>query len=198
MQITPLEISKILKCPLANAEKYYPKILEYLVKRGKNTVAFQVALLATIGVECGTFEPKHEGWYLKWSEPVRRKYFNTQYSNRADLGNLGGNDGYMYRGRGFVQLTGRANYRKYGKKIGIDLENNPELALTPENSTAILVEYAIDHGLDVWASRAYNQSDSFEEEFCWRKVRLLVNGGYRHYKEFRQYVEAFKTAAKTA
>lgn len=198
MQITPLEISKILKCPLANAEKYYPKILEYLTKKGRNTVSFQVALLATIGVECGTFEPKHEGWYLKWSTAVSKAYFNKQYSNRHDLGNLGGDDGYNYRGRGFIQLTGRHNYRKYGKKIGVDLENNPELALTPENSTALLVEYAIDHGLDVWAARAYNDKDQFEEEFSWRKIRLLVNGGYRHYKEFRQYVEAFKKAAKQA
>jgi putative chitinase len=56
-------------------------------------------------------------------DPV--KLANLAYSNRKELGNIGGNDGYDYRGGSFLQETGRANYRSTGTVLGIDLENNP-------------------------------------------------------------------------
>lgn len=195
MLITPEEISKITSAPIGNVRAYYLPIVDELVKLKKNTIAFQVAILATIGVECGTFEPKREGWYLKWTEAGARAYFNKMYSNRKDLGNLGGDDGYRYRGGGLVQLTGRANYRKYGAQIGVDLEKYPELIVKPEVSGACLLHYLIDHGVDIWAQRAYKQ-DEFPEEYCWRKVRKLVNGGYNEWNKFYKLVQKFKEAAK--
>lgn len=49
-----------------------------------------------------------------------------------DLGNTTYGDGYKYRGGGFNQITGRYKYAKYGKILGIDLENNPDLINSPD------------------------------------------------------------------
>ncbi len=185
MQITAEEISKIMGAPLSNVQKYYPLIIEELRKRNKLKISFLVAILATIGVESGTFKPVREGYWL--SPETARRVFNKDYSNRKDLGNKGGDDGYNYRGAGFIQLTGRNNWAKYG----LTQENVSD----PQKAVEVLISYALDHGLDVWANRAYDKTDEFEEELCWRKVRRLVNGGYNGYPHFRTLVEKFKEAA---
>jgi hypothetical protein len=56
-----------------------------------------------------------------------------------NLGNTQADDGYKYRGRGYVQLTGRTAYKRAGGALGLDLENNPDLALDPENAKKIAV-----------------------------------------------------------
>lgn len=63
---------------------------------------------------------------------------NTVYGGGkgASLGNKAPGDGYLYRGRGMVQLTGRANYEKYGKELGIDLVGKPELLSNDPNVMA--------------------------------------------------------------
>lgn len=56
---------------------------------------------------------------------------NRVYANRLGNGNEAGGDGWRYRGSGYKQLTGRANYRDIGRMVGIGLEGNPELAREP-------------------------------------------------------------------
>lgn len=62
---------------------------------------------------------------------------NRVYANRLGNGPEASGDGWRFRGSGYKQLTGRANYREIGKLIGMDLEQNPELARAPEAAARI-------------------------------------------------------------
>lgn len=64
---------------------------------------------------------------------------NRAYADRLGNGPVSSGDGYRFRGRGYVQITGRANYRKLGEALGIMLESNPELALVQSHALKILV-----------------------------------------------------------
>jgi hypothetical protein len=53
----------------------------------------------------------------------------------------------------------------------------------------------LDHGLDVWADRAFNEADDYPEDFCTRKIRRLVNGGLTAYPKFKNYWDQLKVIA---
>jgi hypothetical protein len=63
------------------------------------------------------------------------------------MGNTEEGDGYKYRGRGMIQLTGKANYEKYGKLLGIDLVNNPDLANDPAIAAQLATAYWKENNL---------------------------------------------------
>lgn len=70
-----------------------------------------------------------------------KAFFNKVYGGR--IGNAP-DEGYTYRGRGLIQLTGKGNYDKYGKELGIDLVKNPDLMNDPKISAAVTVAYVRD------------------------------------------------------
>lgn len=106
-----------------------------------------VAIVGSYDVE-GDGNPRHLAYLLataKWEtahtmQPIYERgakaYFN-KYEPGTKIGKALGNtqkgDGYLYRGRGYVQLTGRANYRKFG------LENSPDKALEEDTAAFVLV-----------------------------------------------------------
>lgn len=91
------------------------------------------------------------------------------YEGRKDLGNVYPGDGKMFKGRGVFQLTGRANYKNVGVKIGIDLEHNPGLAATAEVSVLTAMEY--------WKSRDINSlADKDDVVGVTRKINGGTNG----------------------
>jgi putative chitinase len=62
---------------------------------------------------------------------------NRVYANRLGNGDEKSGDGWRYRGSGYKQLTGRANYREIGAIIGLDLETDPESARQPESAARV-------------------------------------------------------------
>jgi putative chitinase len=99
------------------------------------------------------------------------------YEGRADLGNTEAGDGRRYKGRGLIQLTGRANYRRLGEKIGRDLENDPELAEEPDLSLVIACEY--------WTDRKINEHADRDDLVA---VTWAVNGGLNGLEDRMKYL----------
>lgn len=106
----------------------------------------------------------HESNQFKWLEEIAS---GEAYEGRKDLGNVKPGDGKRYKGRGPIQLTGRANYAKYGKLLGLDLEGSPELAATPNIGLRIAGLYWKENKLNALAD-----AGKFDA------ITKKINGGY--------------------
>lgn len=151
------------------ASSCYDNLFEALSECGILDNLTLIGALATVRVEV-------EKIFL----PIEEYASGEAYEWRIDLGNTIKGDGVKYKGRGYIQLTGRSNYTKYGKDLNIDLVNHPELALDPKISARILVKYFKDHNIP---------------HYCglqdWKKVRELVNGGDNNLTEFLDVIEQY-------
>ena len=105
------------------------------------------------------------------------------YEGRADLGNTEPGDGKRYKGRGVIQLTGRANYRRAGKYLGVDLERQPDLAALPAIAYQTAAHYWLDRGINAKADR-----DDI------RGVTKLINGGTNGLRDRKVLISAAKHA----
>ena len=86
----------------------------------------------------------HESGGFKHMQELGGSSYFKKYDGRKDLDNTQPGDGERFKGRGFFQLTGRANYRTMGKKLGLDLEGNPEQAASPEIAAKIATQFWAD------------------------------------------------------
>lgn len=106
-----------------------------------------------------------------------------QYEGRADLGNTQPGDGVKYKGRGFIQITGRANYTAAGKALGIDLVNHPELAERPDIATKVSIWY--------WNTRVKPRVANFANT---KAVTKKVNGGVNGLQQRTKLTKSFQVA----
>lgn len=102
---------------------------------------------------------------------------NVVYANRMGNGPAETGDGWRFRGRGFIPLTGKYNYKRYGEYLGIDLENNPELAEKENNAAEIAAEF--------WHRSDLNEAADVLDLVA---IRRKVNGGLIGFGEFKDLV----------
>ena len=111
----------------------------------------------------------------------------SQYEGRKDLGNIYPGDGVKYKGRGFIQITGRANYTQAAKDLGIDLVNRPELAEKPDVAIKVSIWY--------WKNRVRPRINNFNNT---KAVTKSVNGGLNGLAAREKYTQHFKAADPAA
>lgn len=118
-------------------------------------------------------------------------YF-SKYDGRKDLGNTVKGDGYRFRGRGFVQLTGRRNYALASKKVGVDLVTNPDRALEPAVAAAIMFV-----GMSEGWFTGKKLADYFGSRADWVGARKIINGTDKA-STIAGYARAFHAALTAA
>jgi predicted chitinase len=106
----------------------------------------------------------HESGELKYFEELASGH---AYEGRRDLGNTQPGDGERYKGRGPIQLTGRANYERASKALGVDLVNHPELDARPDIGFRIAGWF--------WQTKGLNQLADKGE---FNEITRRVNGGF--------------------
>ncbi|EQB03848.1 glycoside hydrolase family 19 protein [Sphingobium sp. HDIP04] len=120
----------------------------------------------------------HESGGFRYMEEIAS---GAAYEGRKDLGNTQPGDGKRYKGRGPIQLTGRANYREYGQALGIAFEEHPEIVAIPSIGLHVALEYWKRKGLSALA-------DNDDLEGITRKV----NGGVNGLSDRKQYLGKMK------
>lgn len=166
----------------SNIARYLPYVAAALAVLGLRDRPMICAALGTIRAETEGFVPI----------PEFPSHFNTTpgmapfsaYEGRKDLGNTQPGDGARYRGRGFVQLTGRANYHKYAGEIGLDIEASPDLADAPEVAAVLLATFLGDVATKARERLAAGDLAG---------ARKLVNGGTHGLDKFRSVFTIAKT-----
>ncbi len=179
---TPQQVSKAIgpKFPIGNVTSNWPLVESALDRRGIYTRACAIAAAATIAVETGSFIPVRE----RGGPAYFTKLYWDDQAKAKELGNTSSEDAVRYRGRGFVQITGRWNYDHFGKEIHVDLITDPDAALDPDVSADILAVFFRERKVD----QAALAGD-------WEHVRRRVNGGLTGWADFKRYVEALSAVA---
>lgn len=158
MSLTQQQLLQILPKAGAKAGVFVPVLntamQRYQIVGSKRIAAF----IAQIGHESGQLRNVREIW---GPTPAQ-----SGYEGRKDLGNTTPGDGSKYRGRGLIQVTGRANYVACGEALGLDLIVQPELLEIPQHAAMSAAWFWKQHGLNDLADR-----DQFNS------ITRRINGG---------------------
>ena len=159
--MTPEQLAACTGASVARAAQHLPHLVAAMEEFGIDTPARQAAFLAQVGHESAYLVHVREIW---GPTPAQQRY-----EGRADLGNTQPGDGSRFRGRGLIQITGRANYAACGKAMGVDLLGDPaqlERAPLAQRSAAWF-----------WQSKGLNRfADSGDFETLTRRINGGLNG----------------------
>jgi putative chitinase len=124
---------------------------------------------------------QHESGDFKYLTELGGKSYFEKYEGRKDLGNTVKGDGYKFRGRGYIQVTGRYNYTKLSKDVGIDFLNNPDLLSQEANAMVSACWY--------WNKKKLNKYADSDDV---KKITKIINGGYNGFEERKENLKQWK------
>jgi putative chitinase len=127
----------------------------------------------------------HESGGFKYTEELGKPDYFLKYDGRKDLGNIQPGDGPRFKGRGFLQTTGRINYQQFKDEFGIDVINKPELLASADNAAKSALFWFKKNSKKVQNLTKGDWSNT-------KAVTKAVNGGDNGLEEREHYFEIFK------
>ncbi len=173
--ITDSQLQRIMpNLPFAKRSIYLPLVNRVMAIYQINNPLRVAAFLAQIAHESGELRFLEE----IWGPTAAQRRYEPPSDLARRLGNTQPGDGERFKGRGAIQLTGRANYRKYGNLLGVDLESNPPLASSPQIAFSTAGAY--------WQTNGLNQLADVED---FETITRRINGGLNGYDNRLSYYE---------
>lgn len=145
MPITEKQLQQILPNAGRQAGVFVSVLNTVMSKYGIVTVPRIAAFIAQVGHESGQLCYVREIW-----GPTAQQ---AGYEGRGDLGNSVRGDGSKFRGRGLIQITGRANYAACGEALAMDLLSHPELLEQPQHASMSAAWFWSKKGLNTLADK---------------------------------------------
>jgi len=173
MTITEQQLLQILPNAGRQAGVFVPALNTAMNRYSIVGTQRAAAFIAQVGHESGQLRYVREIW-----GPTAQQ---AGYEGRADLGNTVPGDGSKYRGRGLIQITGRANYAACGEALGVDLISNPELLEQPQ--------YAAMSAAWFWSTKGLN---TLADQGDFVKITRRINGGLNGLEDRLQLWERAK------
>lgn len=171
--MTPKQLALCTGARIDRAQTFLPYVMSAMAEFEINTPSRQASFLSQVGHESGGFH-----WLAElWGPTIAQ----ANYEGRNDLGNTQKGDGYKFRGRGLIQITGRYNYKITGEALGFDLINYPEQLAFPELAVRSAAWWWRAHGLNQLADKGDQ-----------RMVTRRINGGTNGLAERLALFEAAK------
>ncbi|MFQ6350943.1 glycoside hydrolase family 19 protein [Pseudomonas sp. R11F] len=143
MPMTQQQLLQILPNAGRKAGVFVPVLNLAMDAYGIDTPQRMAAFIAQVGHESGQLRWLKELW-----GPTAQQ---ARYEGRIDLGNTVAGDGFKFRGRGLIQVTGRANYALCAKALGLDLIHQPQLLELPQYASMSAAWFWSVHGLNALA-----------------------------------------------
>lgn len=172
-ELTRDELLYVMPRADKRVDRYLPYFNKYAEIYQVNTTLRMAHFLAQIAHESGELLYKRE------------LGSGVKYEGRKDLGNTRKGDGPRYKGRGFIQITGRHNYTLISQDLGEDFVNNPELLEQDEWAVASAFWFWKRNNLNTFADKDYVQT-----------ITKRINGGINHLQERKDYLAKAKKVFK--
>jgi predicted chitinase len=167
--------------PASKSAALFPFLAAAIDEFAIATPARIAAFLAQLAHESAQFRFMEE----IWGPTAAQRRYEPPSTLAANLGNTESGDGFRFKGRGPIQITGRANYRRFGDLLGLDLVAEPTRASRPDVAFRIA-------GL-FWSKKGLNDLADERTDDAFREITRRINGGFNGLPDRQRFYAVART-----
>jgi putative chitinase len=172
--------------PAAKSAAFLPPLDAAMTEFAIDAPARAAAFLAQLAHESGQLRFMEE----IWGPTAQQLRYEPASSLATSLGNTQTGDGKRFKGRGPIQITGRANYQRFGNLLGVDLVTTPEQAALPDLAFRIAGLY--------WSKKGLNELADQATDEAFREITRRINGAFNGLAARQQFYATARAALGVA